>query len=67
MNSDLAATWAYHDGTKHSARSVRSNPHYLDRKNQPLPFKIYTGLEPIPLPPDASDSGQPALKAISAF
>ena len=67
MNGDLEATWAYHDGTKHSARSVRANPHYLDRKNLPLPFKIYTTLKPIPLPRDVSESDHPALKAISSI
>ena len=67
MNGDLEATWAYHNGTKHSSRSVRSNPHYLDWKNQPLPFKIYTTLKPIPLPRDVSGSDYPALKVISSI
>jgi SagB-type dehydrogenase family enzyme len=42
----------YHRLTKHSVASVQSNRHYLDWDNQPLPFKIYSGLEPIPLPRD---------------
>jgi SagB-type dehydrogenase family enzyme len=42
----------YHQGTKHSLYSVRANPHFLDWEIQPLPFKIYTTLEPIPLPAD---------------
>ena len=66
MNRDLEATWAYHNGTKHSSRSVRSKPHYLDWKNQPLPFKVYTTLKPISLPRDVSGSDYPALKAISS-
>ena len=66
MNRELEATWAYHNGTKHSARSIRAGPHFLDRKNQPLPFKIYTALEPIPLSRDASRSEYPALKTISS-
>ena len=66
MKRDLEATWAYHNGTKHSFQSVRSNPHYLDWKNRPLPFKIYATLESIALSRDASRSEYPALKAISS-
>lgn len=65
MIRDLEATWAYHNGTKHSYQSIRANPHYLDWSNQPLPFKIYTALEPIPLPRDLSPSQVSALQAIS--
>ena len=65
-NRELEATWAYHNGTKHSYQSIRTNPHYLDWENQPLPFKIYSQLEPIPLPQHLSSSGVPALLAISA-
>jgi len=50
-NRDVQATWHYHEGTKHSFQSVHSSQHFLDFENQPLPFKIYSGLEPIPLPP----------------
>ncbi len=45
-----AAAWRYHDATKHSLASLRANTHQLDWANQPLPFKIYTSLEPITLP-----------------
>jgi len=65
-NRDLAATWTYHTGTKHSYTSVRSGGHYLDWKNQPLPFKIYSALEPIPLPHEFPPSTATALDAISA-
>src|SRR5919202_3795457 len=41
---------AYHTATSHSLESVRSGRHVLDWPNQPLPFKIYTSLEPRPLP-----------------
>ena len=63
-NRETEATWAYHDGTKHSYQSIRTNPHYLDWENQPIPFKIYSGLEPIPLRHQLSSSGMPALAAI---
>jgi SagB-type dehydrogenase family enzyme len=39
----------YHEATKHSLESVQANRHALDWSNQPLPFKIYTSLEPRPL------------------
>jgi SagB-type dehydrogenase family enzyme len=39
----------YHEATKHSLDSVQSHRHGLDWSNQPLPFKIYTSLEPHPL------------------
>jgi SagB-type dehydrogenase family enzyme len=65
INHDSTATWAYHDGTKHSAESVRSSRHYLDWANQPLPFKIYTTLEPIPLPRLFEASDVPAIDAIA--
>ena len=49
-NWDVTATWTYHDATKHSWESVRTNPHGLDWENYPLAFKIYSTLEPLPLP-----------------
>jgi SagB-type dehydrogenase family enzyme len=66
-NRDLQATWAYHNGTKHSYDSVRTNRHYLDWDNQPIPFKIYSKLDPIPLPRHLSSSGTTALEAISTL
>jgi SagB-type dehydrogenase family enzyme len=56
----------YHDRTKHSVASVRTDRHFLDWDNQPLPFKVYTGLEPIALPRDLGASNVPALEAIAA-
>ncbi len=65
-NREIAAAWAYHNGTKHSYESIRRSPHYLDWENQPLPFKIYPKLERIPLYPHLSSSGMPALSAIAS-
>lgn len=65
-NRDLAATWTYHNGTKHSLQSVRSNPHTLDWENQPLAFKIYSTLEPLALPHDLPPMSMPTLTAIAA-
>ena len=64
-NRHIEAAWNYHDGTKHSYESIRANRHYLDWENQPLPFKIYSKLAPIPLPEQRALSGMAALEAIS--
>src|ERR1700730_17376031 len=66
-NREIQAAWAYHNATKHSTESVRSNPHYLDWENQPLSFKIYSELQPIPLPEHLSSAPLPSLEAISAI
>ncbi len=63
-NRNLEATWTYHNNTKHSYHSVRASTHYLDWSNQPLPFKIYRTLPPIPLPRETGPSGMAALSAI---
>ncbi len=65
-NRELDATWEYHDGTKHSYRSVRESGHTLDFNNYPVPFKVYTTLDPIRLPRDPSPLLMPALAAIAA-
>jgi SagB-type dehydrogenase family enzyme len=64
-NDDVEVAWRYHDATKHSYSSVRARSRPLDWGNQPLPFKIYPDLQPIPLPRDFPASGVPALAAIS--
>ena len=57
--------WNYHESTKHSYISVRTNPHSLDFANQPLPFKIYPTLEPSRMPTEVRQTGVAALSAIS--
>ncbi len=64
-NRDTAAGWDYHDSTKHSYWSIRRNAHFLDWPNKPLPFKIYTTLDPIELPREVPPLDMPALEAIS--
>ncbi|MBM3943295.1 MAG: SagB/ThcOx family dehydrogenase [SAR202 cluster bacterium] len=64
MNLNTQAAWDYHNGTKHTWRSVHSGGHYLDWANQPVPFKIYTGLEGQRLPTDLPASNAPALQAL---
>jgi SagB-type dehydrogenase family enzyme len=63
---DVSAAWQYHNATKHSLQSLRSSPHVLDWANQPLPYKIYASVEPIPLPTDFPPSSMSALDAITA-
>lgn len=65
-NRQTEAAWNYHNSTKHSYESVRTSRHYLDWENQPIPFKIYTDLDPIPLPANFTSSGVPALDAVAA-
>jgi SagB-type dehydrogenase family enzyme len=64
-NRDIGAAWQYHDATKHSWQSVRASRHLLDWANRPLPYKIYSSLEPLPLPADPPTSSLPALEAIA--
>jgi SagB-type dehydrogenase family enzyme len=64
-NRNPEAAWTYHDATKHSYASIRSNPHFMDWSNQPLPFKIYPTLEPIRLPAEVHQIGVAALSAIA--
>src|SRR5258708_4283983 len=59
------AAWTYHDATKHSYTSIRTNPHFMDWSNQPLPFKIYPTLEPMRLPGELRQTGVAALSAIA--
>ena len=65
-NHNIEATWTYHDETKHSYQSIRVRSHHMDWTNQPIPFKIYTTLEPIPLPQDQAPTGAAALGAIAS-
>jgi SagB-type dehydrogenase family enzyme len=64
-NHNVEATWHYHNGTKHPGGYLLNHWHAFDPARQPLLFKIYTGLEPIPLPLDTTSLGMPALSAIS--
>src|SRR2546429_5241694 len=65
MPDKAEAAQAYHDATKHSFASVRANAHSLDFTNQPLPFKIYSTLEPIRLPAEVRQTEVAALSAIA--
>jgi SagB-type dehydrogenase family enzyme len=62
---DAEAARAYHEATKHSEERLYQNARELDWDNQPAPFKIYTSLEPIPLPREWPPLEVPALEAIA--
>jgi SagB-type dehydrogenase family enzyme len=64
-NNRAESAWAYHDATKHSYAGIRTNPHFLDFANQPVPFKIYPMLEPSRLPSEMRQTGIAALSAIA--
>jgi SagB-type dehydrogenase family enzyme len=64
-NQNIEAAQVYHNATKHSYWSIRNNPHFLDWANQPIPFKIYTKLEPILLSKRLAPTKMTALEAIS--
>lgn len=65
-NQYTQAAFRYHELTKHSYQSIRADRHYLDWSNQPTPFKIYPGLEPIPLPRSLVQTLAPALEVTAS-
>lgn len=66
-NRDVTAAWSYHNNTKHSLESIRTNPHSLDWENQPLALKIYTNVERIPLPQNLLPVRMSVLQALAAL
>jgi SagB-type dehydrogenase family enzyme len=64
-NADTSAAWTYHNGTKHSLQSVNADQHMLEWWSQPHPYKLYEGLDTIPLPQELAHSSMPALAAIA--
>ncbi len=68
VNGETERLFAYHHATKHTYRSVRTNAHYLDWKNQPDPFRTYEGapLAALPAEPDFPKAGTFATMAALA-
>ena len=64
-NRNLEVASRYHNATKHSYASIRSNPHFLDWANQPSPVKVYAELAPQPLPREVRQTCVAALSAIA--
>ena len=68
QNQNIKMALDYHESTKHSEESLRADTHFLDLETKPLPFKVYRGVESVPLlrDPDILDAPTPAaLDAIT--
>jgi SagB-type dehydrogenase family enzyme len=65
-NRDIEAARTYHATTKHSYTSVRTDGHFLDWENRPMPYKLYPEVSGLALPRDLSLARLPALEAIAA-
>ena len=65
-NREIETARTYHALTKHSYASVRSNAHFLDWNNRPLPYKLYPEMAGLALPRDLSLARVPALEAVAA-
>jgi hypothetical protein len=50
INEETKRLFVYHQATKHTYESVRTNARFLDWHNQPNPFRRYEGAPLIPLP-----------------
>jgi len=65
-NREIEVARTYHALTKHSYASVRSDAHFLDWPNRPLPYKLYPEVAGLALPRDLSLARVPALQAVAA-
>src|SRR5260370_15660650 len=63
-NRQTDAARLYHEVTKHSYTSVRTDGHVLDWDNKPFPFKIYPHAAALALPRELELSPMPTLEAI---
>ena len=68
LNEETKRLFAYHQATKHTYQSVRTNARFLDWHNQPDPFRRYKGAPLITLPaePGFSEAGTFATMAALA-
>jgi SagB-type dehydrogenase family enzyme len=58
-------TWReYHESTKHTAESLRRDPHFLDWDNMPDPFRHYEGMPLLDLPADPPAPEIPAMEVL---
>src|SRR6266481_6545150 len=67
LNKDTQRLFAFHQATKHSYNSVRTNARYLDWHNQPNPFRAYNGAPAIPLPPEPGFPSTGTFAAMAAL
>jgi SagB-type dehydrogenase family enzyme len=66
-NKDTERLFAYHQATKHTYQSVRTNARYLDWHNQPNLFRGYEGVPAILLPPATSFPSTGTFAAIAGL
>ena len=59
VNEETERLFDYHQATKHTYDSVRTNAHFLDWRNQPDPFRTYEGAPLISFRPNPA-SPRPA-------
>ena len=64
-NGDTQAAWRYHLRTNHTYESVRQGSHRLEWDNQPMPFKIYPGLDGQKIPGELTSSGCSTFQALA--
>ncbi len=67
FNKDTDRLFAYHQATKHTYHSVRTNARYLDWHNQPDPFRSYEGAPSIDLPPEPGFPNTGTFAAMGAL
>jgi SagB-type dehydrogenase family enzyme len=67
FNPDTQRLFAYHQATKHTYHSVRTNARYLDWRNQPDPFRSYEGVPTLLLPPEPGPPNTGTFAAIAAL
>jgi SagB-type dehydrogenase family enzyme len=63
-NRNISHALNFHEITKHSYVSVRTDRYYLDWSIKPYPFKVYVDLPKIPLP---KDFPKPEKNALECF
>ena len=64
-NRNTEAALRYHRGTNHPDGDLMNPRHVWDPMNPPLPYKLYTGVESVPLALDGPSADKPTLAAIS--
>jgi SagB-type dehydrogenase family enzyme len=64
-NKEHEAARLYHEVTKHSYTSVRSNPHRLDWNNRPFQYKIYPAAGSLAMPRELELSSMATAAAIA--
>ena len=67
FNKDTERLFVYHQATKHTYHSVRTNARYLDWHNQPDPFRSYEGTPIVDLPRDPGFSSTGTFAAMAAL